>query len=87
LGRDYRTTREFDRAFKRLPRRIQSEVIEKLARFLEDPTHPSLRVKRLKGTQRIWEMSITMSYRVTFEIDNQSVLLRRIGTHDVLKRP
>jgi mRNA-degrading endonuclease RelE of RelBE toxin-antitoxin system len=87
LRREYQTLREFDRSFKRLPERIRSEVMEKLERFIADPTHPSLRVKRVKGTDRIWEMSITMNYRLTFEVDEKRVLLRRIGTHDGLWRP
>jgi mRNA-degrading endonuclease RelE of RelBE toxin-antitoxin system len=81
------TLREFDRSFKRLPEHIRDETLEKLARFLDDPSHPSLRVKRMKGTEGIWEMSITMNYRLTFEVDEERVLLRRIGTHDVLRRP
>jgi hypothetical protein len=32
-------------------------------------------------------MSITMNYRVTFEVDEERVILRAIGTHDVLRRP
>jgi mRNA-degrading endonuclease RelE of RelBE toxin-antitoxin system len=73
--------------FKRLPREIQDQAYEKLALFLEDPSHPSLRVKKMKGTAAIWEMSVTMNYRITFEVDADRVLLRRIGTHDVLREP
>jgi mRNA-degrading endonuclease RelE of RelBE toxin-antitoxin system len=80
-------TRTFERLFKRLPKRIRDETYEKLALFLEDPAHPSLRVKRIRGTERIWEMSITMNYRLTFEVDEERMLLRRIGTHDVLRKP
>ena len=87
MRREYRTLREFDRSFKRLPKRIRDETSEKLALFSDDPSHPSLRVKRIRGSERIWEMSITMNYRLTFEIDGERVVLRRIGTHDVLRRP
>jgi len=87
LARELRTTRSFDRAFQRLPKTVREQTIAKLHLFQEDPSHPSLRVKRIRGTARIWEMSITMNYRLTFESDEERVLLRRIGTHDVLKRP
>lgn len=80
-------TPTFERLFKRLPKRIRHETYEKLALFLEDPAHQSLRVKRIRGTERIWEMSITMNCRLTFEVDEERVFLRRIGTHDVLRRP
>ena len=87
MTRELVFTPTFERLFKRLPKRIRDETYEKLALFLDDQAHPSLRVKRVRGTDRIWEMSITMNYRLTFEVDEERVLLRRIGTHDVLRRP
>jgi len=107
-------TPTFERLFKRLPKRIRDATYEKLALFLEDAAHPSLRVKRIRGTERIWttptprascmgratlartrlsmlmstwEMSITMNYRLTFEVDEERMFLRRLGTHDVLRPP
>lgn len=80
-------TRTFERLFQRLPKDIRDATYDKLALYLQDPAHPSLRVKRIKGTARIWEMSITMNYRITFEPRDDSVVLRRIGTHDILRRP
>ena len=87
MTRELVFTPTFERLFKRLPKRIRDETYGKLALFLQDPAHPSLRVKRIRGAGRIWEMSITMNYRLTFEVDEERVLLRRIGTHDVLRRP
>ncbi len=87
MARELYLTRTFERLFKRLPKRVRDETVEKLGLYLEDPSHTSLRVKRIRGTGRIWEMSVTMSYRVTFELGSEQVILRRIGTHDVLKRP
>ena len=80
-------TPRFDRLFRRLPKAMREATYEKLAAYLENPAHPSLRVKRIKGTSRVWEMSITMNYRLTFEMEGEKVVLRRIGTHDVLRRP
>ena len=71
---------------RRLPKELRLKAYEKLALFLEDPSHPSLRVKKMKGTAAIWELSVTMNYRITFEVDGERVLLRRIGTYDVLRR-
>ena len=87
MARELLFTRTFERLFKRLPKEIQDQNYEKLALLLEDPSHPSLRVKKMKGTAAIWEMSVTMNYRITFEQDPERVLLRRIGTHDVLREP
>ncbi len=87
MARELYFTRTFERLFKRLSREIQEQAYEKLALFLENPSHPSLRVKRMKGTATIWELSVTMNYRITFEVDGERVLLRRIGTHDILREP
>jgi mRNA-degrading endonuclease RelE of RelBE toxin-antitoxin system len=80
-------TARFDRLFRRLPKAIRDATYEKLAAYLDNPAHPSLRVKRIKGTARVWEMSVTMTYRLTFELEGEKVILRRIGTHDILRRP
>ena len=84
MPRELYLTRTFERLFKRLPEEVRHEAIEKLGLYLENPSHPSLRVK---GTDSIWEMRVTMSYRITFEVDGGKAILRRIGPHDVLKRP
>lgn len=76
----------FDRPFRRLPKELRLKAYEKLALLFEDSSHPSLRVKRMKGTAAIWELSVTMNCRITFGVEDERVLLRRIGTHDVLRR-
>ena len=87
MPRELYLTRTFERLFKRLPAELRELALEKLSLYLADPAHPSLRVKRIKGTDRIWEMSVTMQYRITFEVEGEAVTLRRIGTHDVLRKP
>jgi len=70
-----------------LPKTIQEQAVAKLDLFLRDTSHPSLRVKRIKSSQSLWEMSVTMNYRITFEVLGETVVLRRIGTHDILRSP
>jgi len=87
LALEFRTTRSFDRSFDRLPKTVQEQTLAKLALFRRDTAHPSLRVKRIQGTDDLWEMSITMNYRITFAFEVEVVMLRRIGTHDILRSP
>jgi mRNA-degrading endonuclease RelE of RelBE toxin-antitoxin system len=77
----------FEKQFSRLPKDIRETTYGKLSFFLKDPSHPFLRVKKVKGTRAIWEMSITMNYRVTFQVEEDAVILRNIGTHDLLRNP
>ncbi|MFH1778392.1 MAG: hypothetical protein ABH952_12715 [Candidatus Omnitrophota bacterium] len=79
--------RPFEKMFSRLPGDIRKLIYQKIELFLRDPTHPSLRVKRIKGTDCLWEMSITMNSRLTFEVSPEELFLRKIGTHDVLNNP
>jgi hypothetical protein len=60
---------------------------KKLDLFLKDPTHPSLRTKKMQGTATIWEFSVTIHYRVTFEPKGDGLWLRRVGTHEVFRNP
>lgn len=39
----------------------------------------------MEGTPGIWEMSVTKEYRITFQQEGEVVLLRNIGSHDILK--
>lgn len=83
----YRTPR-FDRAYKKLPAEIQGQFKEKIRLLASSELkHPSLRVKKIRGTTGIYEASINMSYRFTFEIKEDVILLRVIGSHDVLDSP
>ncbi len=80
-------TERFKRDFKRLPREIQTRTAKALALFLSDPRHPSLHVKRMEGAPSIWELRVSQNYRITLQFEPEGVLLRRIGTHDILNRP
>lgn len=82
----YQFSNKFKKEFKALPKEIQKTFEEKLSLFLTNIFHPSLRVKKIQGTRDRWEGSITQSYRFTFHFtDENLVIFRRIGTHDILK--
>ena len=82
----YRFSKRFKKEYNSLPKEIQKAFEKKLALFLENTTHPSLRVKRIQGTKKRWEGSVTKNYRFTFELIEKTVLFRTIGTHDILSR-
>lgn len=83
-----RYTQSFLKQYKKLPQQIQESFDKKLKFLLKNLYHPSLRVKKIKGTEgKIWEGSISLNYRFTFQIIEDIILLRRVGTHDTLKNP
>ena len=80
-------SRSLEKALERLPQEIQTAFWEKLELLTQNPAHPSLRFKKIKGTSSIWELSVTMNYRVTLEVHPDEIFFRRIGTHDILRHP
>ena len=82
-----KTTRTFDKEFNQLPEHIKRRTEKQLVLFMENPQYPSLHIKKMAGYKGIWEGRITYQYRFTFEIIGETFILRRIGTHDILKTP
>ena len=80
-------TKSFVRDYQSLPGRLQAAVDKKIEILLVNPHHPSLRVKKMEGRPDVWEGRINRGYRFTFQILDDVYLLRRLGTHDVLKTP
>ncbi len=82
----------FEKAYRSLSPSIQTRV-DKTVRPLatkeeKKPYHPSLRAKRIQGTTDIWEASVTMKYRLTFQLYRATLYLRVVGDHDeVFKNP
>jgi len=76
----------FRRDYQRLPKHIQKQTDKALALLEQNPLHPSLHTKRIKGTKHIWEARITIVYRFTFNWESDLVTLRRVGTHDILTK-
>jgi len=79
--------RSFEKDFKKLPGQIQETTLKQLKHLPTRRGHPSLRTKKIKGCENIWEGSVTMAYRFTYHIDEDTLFLRRIGTHSVLEKP
>jgi mRNA-degrading endonuclease YafQ of YafQ-DinJ toxin-antitoxin module len=82
--------------FETLPLQIQEQAKEKFKLFVQNPTfpfHPSLRIKKMKGLEDIWEGHVTGAYVFTFtqEHDEETgeliFLFRRIGTHSIYDNP
>ncbi len=82
----YRFSKKFKNQYQAMPIEIKQAFNEKLALFFVDMLHPSLRVKKIKGTVDRWEGSVTMKYRFTFHFEGEAIVFRAIGTHDILLR-
>jgi mRNA-degrading endonuclease RelE of RelBE toxin-antitoxin system len=80
-------TAPFKKDYVRLPLSLREQVDKQIRRLIENPRHPSLGVKKMEGCGDVLEARITRAYRMTFQITGDTYLLRRVGTHDILKNP
>lgn len=66
----------------------QNSIRKAMSLMAHNPRHPSLRTKRVQGTDSIFEASVNMDIRITWEYTDDGVLLlRNCGHHDeALKR-
>lgn len=78
----------FKNNYAKLNDEIKKRVKAKLKLMSENPMHPSLRTKRVQGTENIFEASISMSIRMTWQYIERGILLRNVGEHnETLKNP
>lgn len=79
--------------FRKSALELEPDVREKLKKQLDllaaDPRHPSLRVKKIKGTGSVFEARVDRDVRFTFEYGGRhEIILRVVGPHDpTLKKP
>lgn len=81
--------KDFRKKLQKLDPKIQKLFFNELEYFVTDIHHPSLRVKKMSGykNHEIWELSLTMNFRVTFEIGKNLIFFRKIGDHKILQNP
>jgi mRNA interferase RelE/StbE len=79
----------FVRAYTRLPKSIRDKVDRQIMRLAENPRHPSLQTKPIRGAAGIYEARVDQTYRMTFErLENDVLLMRVVGKHDeAIKNP
>jgi len=86
MTRKFRSTRKFDKQYNALEQRIQKQATKTIELFVKDPTHPSLRFKKVQGTANFFEISVNLSIRIIVEIksdDNDQInTLYIIGKHE-----
>lgn len=81
-------TERFKRSYRNLEPAERELVRKALKQLAADRTYPGLRVKRVQGTDGIWEMRAGRDIRITFEISEDAYTLRNVGHHDAtLRKP
>ena len=79
-------TQRFLEDYRKLPAQVQKQTDRKLRYLAENVGHPSLRVKRVRKYEEVYEGSINIKYRFLFLITSEGYVLLRIGRHDILEK-
>ena len=80
-------TERFQKHYKKLHPNEKSQIMKKVELLAQNPLHPSLRTKRIQGTDNIFEFSVNMNIRVIWYYEGeQMIILVDVGHHDILKQ-
>jgi mRNA-degrading endonuclease RelE of RelBE toxin-antitoxin system len=77
----------FVKDYRRLSPLIQQKVDLLLTELASNLHYPSLRVRKMVNHPSIYEARIDGQYRVTFEKQADLLVMRRVGTHAIYKKP
>ncbi len=93
----FRRTPHFHVAYRKLPAKIQAKADAAFLLFRAGAEHPpfhsSLRIRKMRGYESIWEGHVTLGYVFTFHIEHDSetgetvYVFRNIGKHDIYRSP
>ena len=80
-------TKRFEKNLKKLTAAERTQLKKKLEIMIMDPLYPSLRTKRIQGTEDLFEFSVNMDVRVIWQYEGDTlILLLDIGHHDILNK-
>ena len=77
-----RRTERFRRAFEKLPESVQKQAREAYVLFEQDPSHPSLRFKRVHPSRPIYSARVSQQYRALGVLADDEIIWFWIGSHD-----
>jgi mRNA-degrading endonuclease YafQ of YafQ-DinJ toxin-antitoxin module len=87
MPRQFTFSQRFQKNFMALTTQEKKQLKNKLKLLAQNPIHPSLRTKRIQGTEGLYESSINMDIRVIWNFeDNVTIILADVGHHDILKQ-
>ena len=76
-----RTTKAFRKAFAALPAEVQAQARRTYTLFRADPSHPSLRFKKVDNEENVYSVRIGLGYRALGLLEGSIVTWFWIGSH------
>ena len=80
-------SQDFKKHYKKMNIHEKKQITNKLELLTKDPLHPSLRTKRIKGTDKLYESSVNIDIRIIWYYEGDiMIILVDIRHHDILKQ-
>lgn len=78
-------TKKFEKKFIKLPLSIRKKAAKQEEIFIDNPSHPSLRLRKLSNKlSNYWSISVDYHFRIIFRYQKQNtVIFIDIGTHSI----
>ncbi|MCC5634896.1 hypothetical protein LC593_03335 [Nostoc sp. CHAB 5844] len=76
-----RITTQFRQAFGDLPEQIQEQTRQAYRLFKQNPSHPSLRFKKVHPELPIYSARISKSYRAVGQLEEDTIIWFWLGSH------
>jgi mRNA-degrading endonuclease RelE of RelBE toxin-antitoxin system len=73
--------------YENLERSVQKRIDRKLQLLSQNIQYPGLGVKKMVNTGNIYEARVDIHNRMTFQIHGDIILMRRVGTHEIYRKP
>jgi len=79
--------KKFIKHYVKLSTAEKKQTDVKLKLLAENPIHPSLRTKRIQGTETLYESSVNMDVRLIWHYEKTRIIIMLdIGHHDILNQ-
>ena len=77
-----RSTEEFTKRYRNLPKAIQKKVDKQLRFLAGNPKHPSLRMHKMNDE---WEFYVDIYYRCILRWEGNECILLTVGGHAIVE--
>lgn len=75
MAYEFTFTPRFQKHFKGLTAQEKKQLKNKLELLAENPSHPSLRTKRIQGTTDLFECSVNMGIRIIWYYESDKMII------------
>ena len=80
-------TKRFEKHYKKMTPVEKKQIKSKVGILAENPLHLSLRTKRIKGMDKLFECSVNMDIRIIWYYEgDELIMLLDVGHHEILER-